>query len=87
MDYKGLLDDALEETGIDLNVSKDELKQYVAERALHLTSLAGDPDFAVALRAERDAVALHAGLNATMQATAADSRIVGIIQTILMRLV
>ena len=84
MDYGELIKDVLEETGIDLEITKDELIRYTAERAAHLTTLIGQPGYGLALRAERDAVALHAGLDATMAAEAADSRIVGVIQTILM---
>ncbi len=86
MSYEDLLRDVLEETGADINVTKDELIQYTAARAVHLTTLIGQPGYHLALRAERDAVALYAGLNATMAAEAADSRIVGVIQSVLMGL-
>ena len=87
MDINELLKDAIEETGISLNITKDELVRYTAERAAYLTTLAGDPGFMLALRAERDSVALYAGVNASMTADAADSRIVGIIQTVLLGLI
>lgn len=86
MDYKELLADVIDETNVELKVSRDELIQYTAQRAVHLTSILGEPGYELALRAERDAVALHAGLDATMAAEAADSRLVGVIQTVLMGL-
>jgi len=83
MDYEQLLKDALEETGVNLRISKEFLVQYTAARAAHLTTIIGQPGYDRALRAERDSIALYAGLNATLQAEAADARIVGIIQAIL----
>ena len=86
MSPEDLLKDALSETGITLNVSKDALLRYVAERGAHLATLSADPGFARALRAERNAVALYAGLNASLQAEAVESRIVGVISGVLLGL-
>lgn len=78
-DFKELLDDFVQETGRGLQAGTAELAAYAAGRSAHLSTLVGDPGFAVALRAERDAVALKAGITAVRQGDAADQRIVGLI--------
>lgn len=79
-DLKALFQDAIEETGVSLQVGAAELAAYAAERSAHLATLVSDPGFQLAVRAERDAVALRAGITAVQQADAADARIVGVIQ-------
>lgn len=83
-DFEELLRAELRATRTDLADGADELVRYMAERAAHLTTLAGQPGFHRAVVAERNAVALKAGLDATLQAEAADARIVGVITGILM---
>lgn len=77
---QGLLEDALAETGVSLTKGAEELALYAAGRSAHLATLVDDPGFDQAVRAERDAVALEAGLSAVRQGDAADAQIVGIIQ-------
>lgn len=79
-DMRELFEDAVKETGISLRVGVAELAEYAAERSAHLATLVGDPDFSMAVRAERDAVALKAGLTAVQQADVADAKLVGVIQ-------
>lgn len=79
-DLKALFEDAIAETGVSLQVGAAELAAYAAERSAHLATLVGDPGFMLAVRAERDAVSLRAGITAVQQADAADARIVGVIQ-------
>ena len=76
---KSLFEDAIAETGVSLQVGAAELAAYAAERSAHLATLVGDPGFSIALRAERDAVALRAGITAVQEGDAADARIVGVI--------
>jgi len=83
-DFDDLLRAALRETRADISVDADELVRYTAERGAHLSTLAGQPGFQRALVAERNAIALKAGLDATLQAEAADARLVGVIQGILL---
>ena len=77
---QALFQDAIEETGVGLQIGVAELATYAAERSAHLATLVSDPDFQLAVRAERDAVALKAGITAVQQADVADARIVGVIQ-------
>ncbi len=79
-DLEKLLTDAIAETGVSLQKGAAELAAYAAERSAHLATLVDDPGFQEAVRAERDAVALEAGITAVQQADAADARIVGVIQ-------
>jgi hypothetical protein len=80
---EALLKDAIAETGATLAKGADELALYVAGRSAHLATLVEDPGFDLAIRAERDAVALEAGLAAVEQAEAADARLLGIFQGVL----
>lgn len=83
-DFNDLLRAALRETRADLSINADELILYTAERAAHLTTLLGQPGFQRAVVAERNNVAMRAGLDATLQAEAADARLVGVIQGVLL---
>lgn len=85
-DFEDLIRDAVRETRADLAIDSDELVRYTAERAAHLSTLVGQPGFQRAVVAERNAVALKAGLDATLRAEAADARLVGVIQGALLGL-
>lgn len=75
----GVLKDVVEETGKELREGAEELAEFAAERSAHLAALVGDPEFAQAVKIERNSVAIRAGLVATAEAEAADARIVGAI--------
>lgn len=75
-----LLRDALNETGLELSTSFDEVAAYSIERAAHLATITNDHGFDKALRAERNNVCMMAGLNVADSANALDQRIIGIIQ-------
>jgi hypothetical protein len=83
MDVGKELGDALkgaaDRLGKTLGGNMDELRTYAAERMLHLSSLIGQPGYQEALVAERDNVALKAGLLAVASADAADAELVGVI--------
>lgn len=66
--------------GKDLSDRTEALRAYAAERAEILSDLVGDPNFDYALRAERDNVALAAGIAAVQAGDAADQRLIGMIQ-------
>lgn len=83
MSAEQLLRDALEETGVSLDVAKDEAVRIVVEEAALLALASGEPGFDMVVRSSRDNVALRLGINSSLEARAADSRIVGIIQAIL----
>jgi hypothetical protein len=80
IDYKDLLEDALEETGLALKQRAQSIAVYMAERAAHLATIAHEPGFEQAVRAERNSVALRAGLSMSAEAESLDQRIIGIIQ-------
>ena len=63
--------------------SVDRVAEYAAGRSAHLATLVDDPGFEYAVRAERDAVALFAGLETVASADAFDARMVGLIHGIL----
>ena len=77
---KDLLEQAMRETVARLKRSAFEVAAYTTQRTTHLAGLAGQPGFAEAVTAERDAVATFAGIRAVGEADAADSRILGIIE-------
>lgn len=79
-DIRTILDDAVQETGRSLARATADVAGYASERAAHLERAVGQPGFAEAVRAERDAVALYAGLAAVGEADAIDDRILGIVQ-------
>lgn len=76
---KSLLLQAVKDTGRQLQTDAHDVAVYAAQRADHLATIATDPDFNQALLAERDAIALKAGVSAVSNADAADQRIVGLI--------
>lgn len=75
-----LLSDAVKETGQDLKGDLQVVTAYAAERTAVLATLVGQPGFEEAVRAERDNVALKAGIASVAAADAFDQRVVGIIQ-------
>lgn len=79
-ELKQLLESAIKETGGNLAVSSKELANYMSERAAHLSTIVGQTGFHMAVIAERDSVALRAGLNATNFGDGVTQRLVGLLQ-------
>ena len=79
-EFKALLEDTLNEMGTSLQADLADLSRYASERSAHLSELVGQPGFEYAVRAERDSVALHAGITTTNEADATDQRLIGLIQ-------
>jgi hypothetical protein len=85
--FTAALDTALRETGLQLDKSAHEVGVYAALRSNQLTRAVGQRGFQEAVVAERDAVALYAGIQAVEAADSHDermknlarSRIVGLI--------
>lgn len=73
------LSGAVDRMGISLETNMDELRTYAAERMLHLSTLIGQPGYQEALVAERDNVAMKAGLLAVDASDRADAELVGLI--------
>lgn len=79
-EFGELLKASLRETGTQLQTSLAEVTLYASERAAFLSTLVGQKGFHEAVIAERDNVALRAGIRVVQNADAHDARIVGIIQ-------
>ena len=86
MNIEELLRDALEETGATLAVSADEAVRMVAIEGARLTAASMEPGFNMVLRASRDNVALQLGISASLEASATEARIVGVLQGVLLKL-
>lgn len=82
-EIKSLLGDTFTEMGESLKASAQELAQYTAERVDHLATCVGQPGFEQAVIAERDNVALRAGIAAVEEGNAVDQRRLRIITRIL----
>lgn len=64
-------------------ISLAGVRQYAAERMAHLATIVGEPGYDEALIAERDSVALQAGLKACREGDAVDAELVGMIGGVL----
>lgn len=82
-DVQTLLRDSLRELQADLQLDLADLATYTAQRTAHLSTIAGLPGFDEAVIAERDAIALRAGINAVNAADKVDSRLIGLLHGVL----
>lgn len=78
--FKATLREALDELEVSLEVDLNDLSAYMSQRALYLSTIVGLPGFPDALIAERDNVALEAGIQSVEAATAVDRQLLGVIQ-------
>lgn len=74
-----LIEDQVEETGISLTKSKEELAAYAAARSAHLAEITHEAGFSLAVRAERNNVVAEAGLQASDEVDKAKSQFLGMI--------
>lgn len=79
-EFEQLFKDAAAETGIELAGSASTLAKFAADQAAGLSKIKGEAGFQDAVLAARDSVALKAGISASRAASAAEQRVVGIIQ-------
>lgn len=70
----------LQALGIDAPGSAAVLKKYAAESMARLATMVGQPGFEMALEAERDIVAIKAGLRISKDADNADLRFLGVVE-------
>lgn len=77
--FKSMVQDALVETGKEISGDLDDVSLYALQRTAHLSTLTNDPGFDLAVQAERDSIALKAGISVTNNADLADQRIIGVI--------
>lgn len=78
-EFKTLLRDTVSELGTTLKGSLDEIAIYASARTAHLSTIVAEPGFAQAVTAERDAIALKAGISAVAVGAEADQRLLGVI--------
>jgi hypothetical protein len=83
-DFETLLRQTGRELNVRLRADAAAVAIYASQRAAYLSSLVGQKGFDEALIAERDSVALKAGVSAVASADAFDARVVGIIQSVLL---
>ena len=82
-DVQALLQGSLRELQADLQVDLADLATYTAQRTAHLSTIVGLPGFEEAVIAERDAIALRAGINAVNAADKVDARLIGLLHGVL----
>lgn len=75
-DFEKLFSSVVEGTSI----SAAKVAAYAADQAASLAGLVDDPGYHEAVIAARDNVALQAGITASQQADATDSRILGVLE-------
>ena len=80
---KNMLEIALAEISADLESTVDGVAAYAAQRMAVLATLVGQPGYEEAVIAERDNVAMFAGIGAVDTADAAAQRLLGIVQGVL----
>ena len=78
-EFLALLDDAAQETGHDFKLTHDQIAEYMAVRALHLSAIVAEPGFSQAVTAERNNVAMYVGLAASERAAGVDRQLLGLI--------
>ena len=83
MDIKEIIKEQLKSLGKELQMGTHDAAVFLEQRARHLSTLVGDPNFQDAVIVERDNCALKLGILMTDAADAADARAVGIIQGVL----
>lgn len=83
-ELKGALSSAIAATGASLKQSAAEVALFTAQRTAHLATLVGQPGFEEAVVAERNSVAMFAGIKAVEEADAADARLLGLIEGVLL---
>ena len=74
-----LLESTAQRLGTDLQEDVLAIREYASERMLHLSTCVDQPGYDQALIAERDSVALFAGISAVHVADAADRELLGIV--------
>lgn len=80
LSFEEMLKESLTSIGKEAEFNAKEVAQYAIQRAEHLSTIVGETGFEEALLAERDNVALKAGIYATRTADLADHRLLGAIQ-------
>ena len=77
--FKSLLETTADRLGVELMGTGVEMRDYAKSRMLFLASIIDEPGFDLALLAERDNVAMYAGIAAADIGDAADVELRGAI--------
>jgi hypothetical protein len=77
--FHAMLNAAVSDLGTELEEAHDTIATYMSERAMHLSTIVAEPGFDQAVTAERNNVALRAGLAVDDAANAIDQQLVGMI--------
>lgn len=80
MDLEQLLESVAKEAKLDLDTSSKEVAAYAVQRAAVLATQIGLPGYQQSVIAERDNVALFAGLHAVGLADKGQAHLVSVIQ-------
>lgn len=78
-EFLAMLDDAADSAANSLETGREDVAEYMRERALHLSTIAGEPGFGLAVSAEATSVAMFAGLSTQEASADADVLIWGMI--------
>lgn len=73
------IEETARQLGRDLSVDLTELRAYSAQRMMHLSTIIDEPGYFEALEAERDNVALKAGIRLVDAADRIDRQLIGIV--------
>ena len=79
MEFRRLLEGVGDRLGRQFAGDLDDVQAYASERMLHLSAILDQPGYGEALVAERDNVALRAGIAAVETADAVDREVLGTI--------
>jgi hypothetical protein len=79
IDFGDIIQSAANDAGVELGKAKADVTLYAQERAAHLQTIAGQPGFDEALRAEANAVIIFAANRAVDLADAQDAKVWGVI--------
>lgn len=79
-EFEGLMKDTFGGLGKELKFTTfEELALFMEERTLHLAGIVEEPGYPDAVLAERDAIAIKAGIVTTRAGSLVDQRILGVI--------
>lgn len=79
-DLESIFVRAAADAGVALSETPRELALYTTRRAQHLSTITHEPGFDVALAAERDSIAIRAGIAIDNVATLGDRWFLGVVQ-------
>tara|TARA_R110000803_G_scaffold20201_12_gene52267 strand:- start:1703 stop:2008 length:306 start_codon:yes stop_codon:yes gene_type:complete len=78
-EFGNMLEQAGVELGKEFEQSIKDIREYAAQRMMHLSMIIDEPGYLEALVAERDSIALFAGIKTVQIADAADAQLIGTI--------